>query len=73
MLKMFDVNEAQAHLQELLSQLFKDDELILTEANKPIARIIPIKQRVAGLHEGAIWISDDFDEPLPDEFWTGNK
>lgn len=28
-------------------------------------------QRKAGLHMGAIRISDDFDEPLPDEFWTG--
>jgi uncharacterized protein YwbE len=26
--------------------------------------------RVAGLHPGAIWTSDDFDEPLPDDFWT---
>jgi hypothetical protein len=25
---------------------------------------------VAGLHPGAIWTSDDFDEPLPDDFWT---
>lgn len=29
-----------------------------------------ITLRVAGLHQGAIWTSDDFDEPLPDEFWT---
>ena len=29
------------------------------------------KQRVLGLHEGQIWISDDFNEPLPDEFWLG--
>lgn len=28
-------------------------------------------QRKAGLHAGAIWTSEDFDEPLPDEFWTG--
>ncbi len=28
-------------------------------------------QRKAGLHAGAIWVSEDFDEPLPDEFWTG--
>jgi hypothetical protein len=25
-------------------------------------------QRVAGLHEGQIWMSDGFNEPLPDEF-----
>ena len=29
-------------------------------------------QRVAGLHEGQIWISDDFNESLPDEFWLGD-
>ena len=27
--------------------------------------------RAAGLHLGAIWTSEDFDEPLPEEFWTG--
>jgi hypothetical protein len=26
--------------------------------------------RVAGLHPGVIWTSHDFDEPLPDDFWT---
>ena len=27
--------------------------------------------RVPGLHPGEILTSDDFDQPLPDEFWTG--
>jgi hypothetical protein len=26
--------------------------------------------RIAGLHPGTIWTSEDFDEPLPDEFWV---
>ncbi len=30
-------------------------------------------QRVAGLHPGIAWVSEDFDEPLPDEFWLGDK
>ena len=29
-------------------------------------------QRVAGLHDGQIWISDDFNDPLPDQFWLGD-
>jgi len=29
------------------------------------------KPRIAGLHEGQTVMSDDFDEPLPDEFWLG--
>ena len=31
----------------------------------------PTAIRVVGLHPGAISMSDDFDEPLPDEFWLG--
>jgi hypothetical protein len=28
-------------------------------------------KRIAGLHEGKGWISEDFDDELPDEFWGG--
>jgi hypothetical protein len=35
-------------------------------------RFIPAPaMHVPGLNSGAIWISDDFDEPLPDDFWAG--
>ena len=26
---------------------------------------------VFGLHQGQVWMSDDFDAPLPDSFWLG--
>lgn len=29
----------------------------------------PSKKRIAGLHKGKIWMSDDFNDPLPDRFW----
>ena len=29
------------------------------------------KERIAGLHDGQGWISDDFNDELPDEFWFG--
>lgn len=29
--------------------------------------------RILGLHEGQGWMSDDFDDPLPDEFWFGDE
>jgi uncharacterized membrane protein YccC len=28
-------------------------------------------RRTLGLHQGTIWVSDDFDDELPDEFWFG--
>lgn len=71
-----DLEEAQMNLKELLSLALAGTEIILTEGSTPLARLVPIvppnEPRTAELHPGAIWISDDFDEPLPEEFWTGN-
>ena len=27
--------------------------------------------RIPGLHNGEIWLTEDFNEPLSDEFWLG--
>jgi hypothetical protein len=27
--------------------------------------------RVADLHQGQVWMSEDFNDPLPDDFWLG--
>ena len=73
--KTVNADEAQTRLKELLSLVATGTDIVLMEANTPIARLVPIalssRSRVAGLHIGAIWASDDFDEPLPEEFWTG--
>ena len=29
--------------------------------------------RTPGLHAGRYWIADDFDAPLPDDFWLGEE
>ncbi len=33
----------------------------------------PIKHRIIGLHQGQGSISDDFADPLPEEFWTNDR
>ena len=74
-LKTVDISETPMSLQELLSLINEETEIVLTEGNKPLARLSPIlplvNPRIPGLHPGAISISDDFDEPLPEEFWAG--
>jgi len=74
--KTVDVSEAQTHLKELLSLVLEGTEIVLTKDSTPVARFVPVASpttmRVAGLHSGAIWTSDDFDEPLPEGFWTGD-
>ena len=76
--KIVDVREAQTRLNELLSWVLTGSEVILVDGNTPLARLVPVAgrstapvPRLAGLHIGSMWTSDDFDEPLPDEFWTG--
>lgn len=73
--KTFDVQEHEPSWQELLALVQEGTEVLLTAGDKPLARVTPIEaprgKRIAGLHQGSIWTSDDFDEPLPDEFWLG--
>lgn len=75
--KTVDVREAEISLKELLPLVIAGTEIILAEDSTPVARLVPIAlpdiPRVAGLHAEAIWISDDFNEPLPEEFWAGNE
>ena len=40
-------------------------------AERSRSKSLPQGERVAGLHPGAIVMSPDFDDPLPDEFWLG--
>ncbi len=74
MTKTVDVFTSRLSLKEILSLVREGAEVIFTEENTPMARITPLskplKPRIAGLHNGAIQISDDFDDPLPEEFWT---
>ncbi len=72
--KIIDISNTETPLSELVSLALQGEEVIITENNKPLVRIVPVSQsrRVAGLNRGEIWTSEDFDHPLPDSFWTGN-
>ncbi|TDI36933.1 MAG: type II toxin-antitoxin system Phd/YefM family antitoxin [Acidobacteria bacterium] len=66
-----NVHEAKTHLSRLLSRVAAGEEVIISKAGRPIARLVPIQdrkaKRVPGQDEGRIWIDDDFDAPLPSE------
>ncbi|CAC5344698.1 MULTISPECIES: type II toxin-antitoxin system Phd/YefM family antitoxin [Planktothrix] len=68
--KTVDISRSQMSVQELLHLVDEGIEILLTDGNNPLARLVPIAQqnvpRIAGLHQGEIWTSNDFDAPLPD-------
>ncbi len=76
---IIDVRDPQTQLSQLLALVAEGNEVILTDGVKTLARIVPAggeqerPQRVPDLFPGAIWTSEDFDEPLPDEFWLGTE
>jgi prevent-host-death family protein len=71
-----ELSEAQNQLAELVAEAAAGTEVVLTEGNTPRARLVAVKtskaRRVPGLHPAAMEAAEDFDAPLPDEFWAGN-
>ncbi len=64
------VNELNSLPEHLLAEVLR---FIRAAKNKSVQPSQQLQvERVAGLHEGQIWMSDDFNESLPDEFWLGD-
>ena len=72
-----NIEKVEKQLAELLEIVAHDGEIVIAQNGKPIARLASVapakKKRIAGLNRGTIWTSEDFDEPLPDEFWLGKE
>jgi prevent-host-death family protein len=67
----FDIGQAKQRLPELIEQTISGDEVVITQAGKPVVKLVAInkpirKQRLFGSAKGFIKISADFDEPLED-------
>ena len=72
-----DISEFTTKLKELISSLKRDEEIIITAENLPVAKLTAVngqtpeqaqqpKRRQVGLSDSIVWISPDFDEPLDD-------
>lgn len=68
------IEEAQARLPELVRRLTADEEVVITENNQPVARLVKstpkprIQRRRLGTMKGSVlYIAPDFDAP-PEDF-----
>ena len=64
------VHEAKTHLSRLLRRVAAGEEIIVTSAGHPAARLVPIvtiAPRQFGFDRGAVSIAADFDAPLPED------
>ncbi len=61
--------ELAGRIEEIVNLACGGAEVILTDKHIPVAKLIPLLQskvRVAGLHQGAMSMAEDFDKPLID-------
>ncbi len=70
-----NVHEAKTHLSRLLERVERGEEIVIARAGKPVAKLVSVepKQRrgLWGKYKGQIWMSDDFDDPLPWQIFPG--
>ncbi len=65
------IEEAQAKLPDLIHRLHSGDEVVITENNQPVARLVPTaaeprqKARQPGILRGSVvYMAPNFDAPL---------
>lgn len=71
------VQEAQNKLPELIKLAEQGEDVFILGENEFRIQLVfsseKTKKRVFGQHRGLATMSDDFDEPLSDNFWLGNN
>lgn len=79
MTKTVNINEDMS-IETVIALIENGDEVVIKKNGEPLAKVTPIekpkkiKRRVAGLGKGeVIYMSKDFDDELPDEFWGFDK
>jgi prevent-host-death family protein len=70
-MKTVNLHAAKTHLSRLVDEAVAGKEIVIAKAGKPMVRLMPVKPKARrtgfGAGKGKIWISDDFDAPLPDD------
>jgi len=73
-MEQVNIHSAKTHLSQLLERAVSGEEIVISKAGKPVAKLVPVQptrqHRKKGLMKGRIKIGKDFDQPLPGEIQT---
>lgn len=69
-----NIHEAKTQFSKLLKRVGNGEEIIISKAGKPIARLVPMNEvtekRLPGSAKGEVFIAEDFDAPPPESIMT---
>jgi prevent-host-death family protein len=67
-----NIFEAKTQLSKLIQMVENGEDVVIARAGKPVVRLTKLKTEKKPIRYGAlkgkIWIADDFDDPLPEDF-----
>ena len=69
-MKEVNIHEAKSQLSRLLNRVASGEEIVISRAGKPIARLVPIGPPVTrqlGRDLGVFTVPEDFDRSLPED------
>jgi len=64
-----NMHEAKTRLSELVRLVESGEKVVLARNGTPVVELVPAApptKREGGFWKGQVWISPDFDEPLPE-------
>jgi hypothetical protein len=77
-----DISQSDIILKELISRHGPRAKIVVKDGDRVVGRLLlrpredrpKPERRVIGLHKGSVlYMADDFDVPLPDEFWLSGE
>lgn len=66
------VGEAKTHLSRLLREVEQGVEVVIERDGRPVARLVAVTKPGSswiGMDQGKFTVPEDFNDPLPDEFY----
>jgi prevent-host-death family protein len=78
MSETWNVHKAKTHLSALIDRALRGEEVVISRANRPVARLVALtpegRDRVPGLNASPdFWMAADFDAPLPAGIWLDRR
>jgi prevent-host-death family protein len=67
----FNIHEAKTQLSRIIERVERGEEIVISRAGKPVAKVVPIRRQVhrtaGGSLKGVLVLDDEWDSPETNE------
>ena len=75
--EQFNIHEAKTNLSRIIERVESGEEIIISRAGHPVAKVVPLRRRIARPGRGSLrgrlvfaadWDSDEVNESIAEDF-----